>query len=517
MSHAAPAVATSADQVTTSFLQPMRRRADRLVLCVMALQGLLALLLGSMYGPWGTGMLFAGVVLALCFAVHAAAPGSLLSRLVLSVGGMLLVGLNIQLSAGMPEMHFAVFVFLAFVLSYRDWRPIVAAAATIAVHHVLFDRLQAAGVPVFCLQQPDFGQIVVHALFVVVQTGVEVYMSLRMERDARESAELRALCALDDRGHLSLRANEVMVRSDTAKIVQVALVQLAGVVQEVQQTARAVSGTAQSMSDDTDQLGQRTREAADHLQAATAAMGQLETAAAASAQEAQQALQLAQQQNAVVSTCGELVQESVHTMQAIHTGAKQITDIVSTIDSFAFRTNLLALNAAVEAARAGEHGRGFAVVATEVRALAQNSAQAAREIRTLVARSLSDATRGEEAIGRAGASMRDVQHQAEQVRGLMQQLSQHAQQQSVELGHATAAAQRVDEMTRANTAMVDDAMQATHALAQMADRLLGVIGQVGSAAVSSGAVEPEAVMPARSADAHAPRAPVTVAPRLAGG
>lgn len=516
MSHAAPAVVPSADQVTTSFLQPMRRRADRLVLCVLVLQGVVALLLGSMFGPWGTGMLFACVVLALCFAVHAAAPGSLLSRLVLSVGGMLLVGLNIQLSAGMPEMHFAVFVFLAFVLSYRDWRPIVAAAATIAVHHVLFDRLQAAGVPVFCLQQPDFGQIVVHALFVVVQTGVEVYMSLRMERDARESAELRALCALDDSGHLSLRANEVKVRSDTAKIVQTALVQLAGVVQEVQQTARAVAGTAQSMSDDTGQLGQRTREAADHLQAASAAMGQLETAAA-SAQEAQQALQLAQQQNAVVSTCGELVQESVQTMQAIHTGAKQITDIVSTIDSFAFRTNLLALNAAVEAARAGEHGRGFAVVATEVRALAQNSAQAAREIRALVARSLSDATRGEEAIGRAGASMRDVQHQAEQVRGLMQQMSQHAQQQSVELGHATAAAHQVDAMTRANTAMVDDAMQATHALAQMADRLLDVIGQVGGAAASPGAAAPAAATPARRGDAQAPRALVAIAPQLAGG
>lgn len=477
-------------------LRPMRQRADRLVLSMLVLQALVALLLGGLYGPWGTGMLVAGVLLGAAILAYALGPGGLVSRLVMAVCGMLMVALNIQLSMGMPEMHFAVFVFLAFLLAYRDWRPVLAGALTIAVHHVVFDRLQAAGLPVYCLSAPNFGQIVVHAVFVVVQTGVELVMAVRMERDARESAELRALCALDAEGRLSLQADRVQVHSATGRIVQTALVQLAGVVGEVRETAHAVADTARSMSADTGQLGQRTREAAHNLQSAAGAMAQLEHSSAASAGEAQQALALAQQQNAAVAHCGSLVEESVQTMQAIHAGARQITDIVSTIDSFAFRTNLLALNAAVEAARAGEHGRGFAVVASEVRVLAQHSAQAAREIRTLVGQSLKDATHGEEAVGRAGASMREVQQQADQVRALMLQLSQHAQQQSGELGNATSAVQQVDQMTQANSAMVGDALQATQNLAQLAERLLAAIGQVGGEATprsAQAATAPRAV------------------------
>ena len=465
-------------------LQPMRKRADRLVLSMLVLQALVAMLLGGLYGPWGTGMLVTGVLLGVAGCAYALASGRLAARLVMAVAGMFLVALNIQLSMGMPEMHFAVFVFLAFLLAYRDWRPILAAALAVAVHHVLFDRLQAAGLPVFCLRAPDFGQIVIHAVFVVVQTGVELVMAVRMERDARESAELRALCALDAEGRLSLQADAVQVHSATGRIVQTALVQLAGVVDEVRQASHAVAGTARAMSGDTEQLGQRTREAAHNLQSAAGAMAQLEQASAASADEAQQALRLAQQQNVAVAGCGALVEQSVQTMQAIHASARQITDIVSTIDSFAFRTNLLALNAAVEAARAGEHGRGFAVVAQEVRVLAQHSAQATRDIRALVARALDDATQGEQAVSRAGASMREVRQQADQVRALMLQLSQHAQQQSVELGHATSAVQQVDQMTQANTAMVGAAQQSTQGLAQMAERLLAAISQVGGGAAA---------------------------------
>nr|WP_145545292.1 methyl-accepting chemotaxis protein [Variovorax boronicumulans] len=490
-------------------LKPMRQRADRLVLSMLALQALVAVLLGGLYGPWGTGMLVAGPLLGVAAGAYALASGRLLARLVLAVVGMFLVALNIQLSAGMPEMHFAVFVFLAFLLAYRDWRPILAAAVAVAVHHVVFDRLQAAGLPVFCLRAPDFGQIVIHAVFVVVQTGVELVMAVRMERDARESAELRALCALDAEGRLSLQAHAVQVHSATGRIVQTALVQLAGVVDEVRQAAHGVAGTARGMSGDTEQLGQRTREAAHNLQSAASAMAQLEQSFATSADEAQQALQLAQQQNAAVAGCGALVDQSVQTMQAIHASARQITDIVTTIDSFAFRTNLLALNAAVEAARAGEHGRGFAVVAQEVRVLAQHSAQAARDIRALVARSLDDATQGEQAVGRAGASMRAVREQADQVRALMLQLSQHAQQQSVELGHATAAVQQVDQMTQANAAMVGAAQQSTRGLAQMAERLLAAIAQVGGGAT---AVQgPATAAPSAATVARAPLAIATAA------
>ncbi|MDE5459059.1 chemotaxis protein, partial [Bradyrhizobium sp. CSA112] len=139
---------------------------------------------------------WSGALMALAVSAYLAARGSLLSRLALVTAGMGLVALHIQLSLGTTEMHFGAFVFLAFVLAYRDWRPVVYAALLIAVHHIAFDRLQLAGAPLYCLSEPDFGRILVHAAFVVVQTAAEVGIVLRTRADAIESAELQHLCRL---------------------------------------------------------------------------------------------------------------------------------------------------------------------------------------------------------------------------------------------------------------------------------------------------------------------------------
>ena len=145
------------DEVHAS-MHAMACRADVTVLGILSLGAVAAAALGGIYGALGAGSTAALLLLAIAAVTYRLAPGSMLSRCTLAVCGMGMVALHIQLSMGQTELHFGVFVFLAFLLVYRDWRPIVVAAAAIAVHHVAFDHLQWLGLPVFCLTQPDVGR-----------------------------------------------------------------------------------------------------------------------------------------------------------------------------------------------------------------------------------------------------------------------------------------------------------------------------------------------------------------------
>lgn len=142
-------------------LKTLALQADRMVVAVLLLGAMAAIALGLLNGPVISGSAMAIALAAAGLMVWRIAPGTLFSRLSLSVIGMLMVALHIQLSMGLTEMHFGVFVFLAFLLVYRDWRPIGAAATTIALHHIAFDRLQAFGWPVFCMTAPNFVLVLV--------------------------------------------------------------------------------------------------------------------------------------------------------------------------------------------------------------------------------------------------------------------------------------------------------------------------------------------------------------------
>ena len=150
MRAAAPS-SSSFNQLIAQQLHSLAQTADRLVIAVIALGAVAACAMSLLNGPTLSGSSIALVLLGAAVLVWRIAPGHLMTRLGLSAIGMLMVGLLIQLGRGLTEMHFSVFVFLAFLLVYRDWRPIVAAAATIAVHHLLTNQLQTWGWPVYCL------------------------------------------------------------------------------------------------------------------------------------------------------------------------------------------------------------------------------------------------------------------------------------------------------------------------------------------------------------------------------
>jgi methyl-accepting chemotaxis protein len=167
----------------------------------------------------------------------------------------------------------------------------------------------------------------------------------------------------------------------------------------------------------------------------------------------------------------------VGAMDGIETSSKQIANIIGVIDEIAFQTNLLALNAGVEAARAGDAGRGFAVVATEVRALAQRSADAAKEIKTLISASTQQVDTGVKLVSETGQALGRIVAQVSQLNGLVVELAASAKEQSTGLGEVNAAVNQMDQVTQQNAAMVEQSTAASHSLSGEAQELARLIGQ----------------------------------------
>ncbi|MCA6218680.1 HAMP domain-containing protein [Ideonella sp. B7] len=222
-------------------------------------------------------------------------------------------------------------------------------------------------------------------------------------------------------------------------------------------------------------LSARTEQTASSLQQTASSMEQLTGTVQHTADAARTANQLAGGAAGVAQQGGEVMQAVVKTMGDIHQASQRIADIIGVIDGIAFQTNILALNAAVEAARAGEQGRGFAVVAGEVRSLAQRSAEAAKEIKTLIGASVAQVENGSRLVGDAGQTIGKVVDSVGQVRRIVGEISTAAGEQSQGLGEVNTAVAQLDQMTQQNAALVEQSAAAAESLRQQARQLAQVI------------------------------------------
>jgi methyl-accepting chemotaxis protein len=243
-------------------------------------------------------------------------------------------------------------------------------------------------------------------------------------------------------------------------------------------------------------LSARTEQQAGSLEQTTAAMEELTTTVRQSADNARQANQLAVSASDIAARGGKVVGEVVETMASINESSKKIVDIIAVIDGIAFQTNILALNAAVEAARAGEQGRGFAVVATEVRNLAQRSAAAAKEIKTLIGDSVGKVDAGAQLVDQAGSTMDGIVESVRRVTDIMGEIMAAAQEQSTGIDEINRAVAQMDRVTQQNAALVEEAAAASESMQDQAAQLAQVVS----------------VFELADAQAQAPRAPARLAP-----
>jgi methyl-accepting chemotaxis protein len=308
---------------------------------------------------------------------------------------------------------------------------------------------------------------------------------VRPIRQARALAQ--AIAGGDLTQHIDVQGrDEAAELLQALQAMQQSLARLVGQVRESSESIQTASAEVASGNQD---LSQRTEQAAGSLQQTASAMEQLTGTVRQSADAAAQANQLAASASQVASRGGAVVGQVVSTMDDINTSSKKIADIIGVIDGIAFQTNILALNAAVEAARAGEQGRGFAVVAGEVRSLAQRSAEAAREIKTLIGSSVDKVETGARLVQDAGSTMSEIVASVQRVSDIIGEITAATAEQSGGIGQINGSVNQLDQMTQQNAALVEQSAAAAESMKQQAHMLAEVVSafRVEAAAPAAGA------------------------------
>jgi methyl-accepting chemotaxis protein len=243
------------------------------------------------------------------------------------------------------------------------------------------------------------------------------------------------------------------------------------IVGEVRTGVDSVSTASQQIAAGNQDLSSRTEEQASNLQQTAASMEQLAATVRQNTETAKQANTLAASASSAAAKGGSVVGDVVNTMEGISAASHKIADIINVIDGIAFQTNILALNAAVEAARAGEQGRGFAVVAGEVRNLAQRSAQAAREIKSLISDSVEKVDAGGKLVHQAGDAMQDIVAQVKRVSDLIGEITSATLEQNSGIGQVNNAVTQLDQVTQQNAALVEESAAAAESMKAQAHKL----------------------------------------------
>ena len=283
---------------------------------------------------------------------------------------------------------------------------------------------------------------------------------------------VKTLAGGDLTAHIALQAGD-----STSLMAALATMRdsLAHVVANVRGSAEGVETASAEIAQGNNDLSARTEQQASALEETAASMEELSSTVKQNADSARQANQLASSASSVAVQGGDVVGQVVDTMKAINESSRKISDIISVIDGIAFQTNILALNAAVEAARAGEQGRGFAVVASEVRSLAGRSADAAKEIKSLINASVERVEQGTVLVDKAGETMTEVVNSIRRVTDIMGEISAASSEQAAGVSQVGEAVSQMDQATQQNAALVEQMAAAASSLKSQAGELVGAV------------------------------------------
>jgi len=488
-------------------LHSLRAGADRLMLISAAFLLLASLGIGALTNTWNIGLMVGLPALLVPMGIYRLSPGSLASRIAFACAFMIFAALLIQQTHGVVEAHFSIFVLLAFLLYYRDWRPIVAASAVIAVHHLGFNFMQAAGMGVYVLVEgANLPLILVHAAFVVAEAGMLIYMAHQLRIQASESMQVAMLAERIGQGDLT-QAPDAQTLNNRPLLAKVAEMQkqLVDTLGGVSANSSAVSHTAQTLATSSkdvdksmDQLSESTSDMAATIEQLTVSISHISDSATEAHQLAEQSGQSSRSGSTVVkSTIDEIgnIASSIGTlsdnMENLGTQFDNVSKVVVLINDIANQTNLLALNAAIEAARAGEQGRGFAVVADEVRKLAERTRQATEDIistmqgmQTSKDSALSSikttvqmASSGVSMASEAGAAIDSISTDVQRVQEVVMAISDALREQSAAATDIARNIEQISQMAESTSHTANNATKETDELSRIADALTSSIVQ----------------------------------------
>ncbi|MBH1987505.1 MAG: cache domain-containing protein [Burkholderiales bacterium] len=363
---------------------------------------------------------------------------------------------------------------VSYVKAFAPWRWVVGSGLYI-------DDLENA------FRAQVIGSVAFTLLIALIVWGASEWTARELSRGVHEAVDRAEAIAQGDLGvsseahPLAQGDNEI---SRLLKAMDRMGQQLSLTLGQVRDSVDNVALASHQIAVGNQDLNHRTEQAASRLQHTASSMEQLSGTVTLNAQSSTSAQEMASDAANQARRGGEVVAQVVNTMEAIHGSARKITDIITVIDGIAFQTNILALNAAVEAARAGEQGRGFAVVAGEVRTLAQRSANAAREIKSLIQASTEHVESGAALVHDAGQTMQSIVASVDRVAGLIHGIAHATQEQSQGVGTIHSAVTQLDEMTQQNAALVEQSAAAAGSLKDQAESLARVVGRFKLAQVS---------------------------------
>ena len=317
-------------------------------------------------------------------------------------------------------------------------------------------------------------RIAMTALVLVLGGGFAVLISRSIVKPLGEAVKVAETVAAGD---LTSRI-DTGAKDETGQLMRAlkemndSLVKIVGEVRHGTDTIATASSQIASGNQD---LSSRTEQQASSLEETAASMEELTSTVKQNADNARQANQLAASASEVAVKGGSVVSQVVDTMGSINASSRKIVDIIGVIDGIAFQTNILALNAAVEAARAGEQGRGFAVVASEVRSLAQRSAAAAKEIKTLIGDSVEKVEEGSKQVAEAGRTMDEIVESVKRVTDIMGEITAASQEQTSGIEQINQAITQMDQVTQQNAALVEEAAAAAGSLQEQAGGLVKAV------------------------------------------